>query len=39
MVEEGLSPEAKALELRFAPVVDADPARFLAIGECVKEVG
>ena len=39
MVEEGLSSEAKALELRFASVVDAERARLLAIGEGHRELG
>jgi hypothetical protein len=39
MVEEGLSSEAKALELRLASVVDADRAGLLAVGEGRQEVG
>jgi hypothetical protein len=39
MVEEGLSSEAKALELRFASVVDAERARLLAIGKRHQQIG
>ena len=39
MVEEGLSSEAKALELRFAAVVNAERAPFLTIGERRQEGG
>jgi hypothetical protein len=38
MVEEELSSEAKALEPRFASVVDAERARLLAIGEGRQEL-
>ena len=39
MVEEGLSSEAKAFELRLVSVIDAERARLLAIGERHQEFG
>jgi hypothetical protein len=39
MVDEGLSSEAEALELRFESVIDAERARLLAIGERHQELG
>jgi len=39
MSEEGLSQEAEALELRSAPVVDADRAGLVAVGERHEQIG
>jgi hypothetical protein len=39
MVDEGLSSEAEALELRLASVVDAGRARLLTIGEGHEQIG